>query len=138
VLGIAIPMAAQSLRYNLAAQQGLEWLRFPRDAATYVEEHHLPGPIFNSYDNGGYLLWRLYPRYRVYIDGRTDLYGNDFMQNYLGIYRGEVDPQPEFDRFRVGTVLVEPMSPLATTLRHRSGWKALLEDGNAIIFTRVH
>lgn len=39
--------------------------------------------MFNSYDFGGYLVWALYPVMPVYVDGRTGLYGDAFLNEYL-------------------------------------------------------
>jgi tetratricopeptide (TPR) repeat protein len=49
---------------------GLSWW-FPERAAAFIERENIPGQIFNSYPLGGYLIWRLGPKYRDYIDGRT-------------------------------------------------------------------
>jgi len=137
VLGMTVPTVALSVRYDLSRQPGLEWLRFPKDAVAYIQQNNLPGPIFNSYDNGGYLMWKLYPQYRIYIDGRTDLYGEEFIQNFLAVYRGQVNPQPELDRYRVQTVIIEPGSALARELTVMPQWKRVFGDDRALVFTRA-
>lgn len=45
-------------------------------AAVSVLKSYNPKRVFNDYDLGGYLIWRGVP---TYIDGRTELYGQDFM-----------------------------------------------------------
>lgn len=47
-----------------------EW-RFPKGAADFLLAHHVSGRMFNTYEYGGYLMWRLWPRERVFIDGRA-------------------------------------------------------------------
>ena len=47
--------------------------RFPEKAADYIQAHELEGPLYNTYNWGGYLIWRL-PRLPVSIDGRANLY----------------------------------------------------------------
>ena len=47
-----------------------EWT-LPARAADYLIKQHLPGPIFNTYEQGGYLIWRLGLQSRVFIDGRS-------------------------------------------------------------------
>lgn len=47
-----------------------EW-RFPKGAADFLLAHHVSGRMFNTYEYGGYLIWRLWPRERVFIDGRA-------------------------------------------------------------------
>jgi hypothetical protein len=96
----------------------------------------LPAPIFNSYDWGGYLIWKLYPEYLVYIDGRTDLYGDNFVSEYVTTYRGEADWRGIFRRFDIHTVVIAPQSPLAFFLREEPAWQNVFEDRQAVIFTR--
>lgn len=43
-------------------------------AAEFMRRENLRGPIFNSYDVGGYLIYALYPRERVYVDNRPEAY----------------------------------------------------------------
>jgi hypothetical protein len=38
--------------------------------------------MLNDYDWGGYLINELYPR-KVFIDGRSDFYGPDLMNDFL-------------------------------------------------------
>jgi hypothetical protein len=45
-------------------------------AAVSILKSYNPKRVFNDYDLGGYLIWRGVP---TYIDGRTELYGTDFM-----------------------------------------------------------
>ena len=44
---------------------------FPIGAVAYVEQAQPVGRMWNFFPYGGYLTWRLYPRYRVFIDGRS-------------------------------------------------------------------
>ncbi len=48
---------------------------FPQRAAEFIERENLPGEIFNNYDEGGYVSWRLGPRWLDYVDGRDTLFG---------------------------------------------------------------
>jgi hypothetical protein len=53
------------------------WLGFgpgsinPVDEAEWLASHALDGRLYNIFDSGGYLLWRLHPRYRVMVDSRS-------------------------------------------------------------------
>ncbi len=57
-------------------------------AADYVLAHDLQGRLLNDYDLGGYLIYRLWPQHKVFIDGRADLYGDDFLKAYLKVDKG--------------------------------------------------
>jgi tetratricopeptide (TPR) repeat protein len=53
---------------------GLSWW-FPQRAAEFIDREKLPGEVFNTYPEGGYLAWKLGPERAVYIDGRDTLFG---------------------------------------------------------------
>ena len=57
-------------------QPQVEAQRFPVGAVAYLQAHPASGPLFNLYDWGGYLIWKLNPQTPVFIDGRADLYGD--------------------------------------------------------------
>lgn len=50
--------------------RGADW-KFPTEAADFILKHHLKGRIFNTYGQGGYFLWRLWPEQQVFLDGRA-------------------------------------------------------------------
>src|SRR5574341_402191 len=106
-------------------QPNAERQAYPAAAVNFIEQKNLGGPIFNRYDWGGYLIWRLYPRERVFIDGRSDLYGltEDFVvQEYLKAYTAAHDWREPLERYRVRLVLVDPQSPLAVRLGDDAEW----------------
>ncbi|HEX3375585.1 MAG TPA: hypothetical protein VHS29_01920 [Candidatus Acidoferrales bacterium] len=123
-------------RASMAGAATFERTRFPADAVTFLKGSHPAGQIFNAYAFGGYLVWRLYPEYRVYMDGRADLYGDAFLARFNELYQGEADPQPEFLRRDIRTVLVEPGSPIDRLLSFTRGWRKVYQDSVAIIYMR--
>lgn len=53
---------------------GLRDYWFPEKAAQFLDKAGVNGNMYNTYELGGYLLWRTYPGRKVYIDGRADIY----------------------------------------------------------------
>ncbi|MEE9543090.1 MAG: hypothetical protein V3V95_04835 [Thermodesulfobacteriota bacterium] len=47
---------------------------FPERAINFLDKNSINGNMFNSYEFGGYLIWRSFPERKVYIDGRSDIY----------------------------------------------------------------
>jgi hypothetical protein len=43
---------------------------FPEGAVNFIEKNKINGNIFNSFVWGGYLIWKLYPNNKVFMDGR--------------------------------------------------------------------
>jgi len=109
---------------------------YPARAVAYLRGHAVPRPLLNSYDWGGYLIWTLYPGYRVYIDGRPDMYGDAYVERFMAIYQGRVGWQAELATQRIRSVLVEPDSALARLLALSRGWRLLYHDNQAVLYVR--
>jgi hypothetical protein len=109
---------------------------FPKAAVDWITENQPEGNLFNSYGWGGYIIWRLYPQYPVYIDGRADVYGDKFIYVYSDVYRARPGWEQALDTQVVRLVLVEPESGLASALRQTSGWKIVYEDQLSVVFER--
>lgn len=58
----------------------------PVKAVDYIDRHELDGRIFHPQIFGDYLIWRLYPRQRSFIDGRVHLFRESFVREYQNIF----------------------------------------------------
>jgi len=126
------------IRSVIRGQAETEARMFPAAAVSYIAAEQLPGPILNHYDWGGYLIWRLYPEYRVYVDGRADLYGNSFMDERAALYH-LTDPawQTSLKTLRIKTLVLPPDAPLVTALRGRPDWRQVFGDSQAVVLTQI-
>jgi hypothetical protein len=120
-------------------QPRVETQHFPAGAVAYLQTHprSAAGPLFNLYDWGGYLIWKLNPQTLVFIDGRADLYGESLMRQFADIYDLKRDWQDPLQTWRIRTVLVNPDSALAVALRHAPGWEVGYSDSQAIVLERL-
>jgi len=109
---------------------------FPAGAVEFLKRERPPGPLFNDYGWGGYLIWRLYPDYRVWIDGRVAVYGPQHLAEFVEM----IDVRPRWretlDRRGIGLVLIRARSTLAFFLRVSPEWEVLYEDPVAVLFGR--
>jgi hypothetical protein len=108
----------------------------PVDAVATIQAQRPPGLMFNSYNWGGYLLFTLWPDYPVFVDGRTDLYDDAFLRQYLTIYVADEGWQGLLDQYRIRLVIVETGSTLAKFLRIDPMWREVYRDQMAVIFVR--
>lgn len=114
----------------------IEAQEFPARAVEVVLERRLPGPLFNSYNWGGYLIWRLWPAIPVFVDGRAELYGDAFLQRYRRVYLGLEDWHALFDHYGVRLAILEVDNPLAARLRAEPAWSEVYADRLAAVFAR--
>ena len=117
-------------------QQRSEEEYFPYNAVNWMLENKPKGNLFNSYNWGGYIIWKLYPAYPVYIDGRADLYGKEFFSNYINISLSKPGWEEKLNEADIRTVLVESDSMLANALRQSPTWEEKFEDNNSVIFIK--
>jgi hypothetical protein len=116
-----------------------ERTQFPQGAAAYLKHHSLPRNVFANYPWGGYLIWKLYPRYRDFIDGRANtLFDTAVLNDYLVASGGGGGWSEVLDRRQVGTVVVSPGAPLTQVLGENTGWKQVYADATATVFVRRH
>ena len=70
----------------------------------------MPGEIFNTYDQGGYLAWKLGPERLVYIDGRDTLFGVSRIEMSSALLMDASDSaswQQQVDRYNINTILLQ-------------------------------
>lgn len=136
VLVIALGLSMMNVRQVVARQAETEAQHFPVSAVEFMRAQNLPDPIFNWYDWGGYLIWKLYPERRVYIDGRADVYGDAFIEEFLRASKGQGDWREPLRRYDIRTVIVKTDSPLASLLIKEEGWSKAFEDAQAVVLVK--
>ena len=117
-------------------QEKVEADTFPKDAVEWIRENKPKGNLFNSYNWGGYIIWKLFPDYPVYIDGRADLYGKEFVSKYTEVYFTKQGWEEKLNQDNIGIAILESKSMLADALRQSYLWKKSFEDKNSVIFLR--
>jgi hypothetical protein len=90
--------------------------------------------IFTFDQWGDYLIYRLYPRTKVFVDGRSDFYGDDFEEKCIAVLGVKYDWEKTLDGFGVDTILLPPSAPLAGALKESSRWRVVYDDGVALVF----
>jgi hypothetical protein len=135
---LLLPLAAFGVRLKSTAYAPLkqEMINVPLNAVEYLKEKQIAGNTFTDPNIwGGYLIWEL-PSNPVYIDGRIDMYGDQFVKEYLGIIWGVTDWRGPFDRYGVRIVIVKPKSSLGRELKESTNWQQVFQDDMATVFTR--
>jgi hypothetical protein len=124
-----------------------EW-RYPKGAADFLAAHRVTGHMFNTYEYGGYLMWRLYPRERVFIDGRA--LSDKLFDDYARILYNHDDSggksAPQLlDQYGIEVIVMNPFEYATGTLYllapsladpAQSDWKLVYRDPQALILMR--
>jgi hypothetical protein len=126
------------IRY-FPTQAGIEKIasrNFPVGAVDYLRKHPTPGPMYNTYGYGGYLIWAL-PEQKVFIDGRGDLYedGGAFLE-YLQVSDLKPAAFMVLRAHGIQSCLLEAQEPMATVLATNPDWEKRYSDGVSTLFVR--
>jgi len=106
----------------------------PMAALASVPANLLNTPVFNGYEFGGYLIFK---HVRPFIDGRADMYGDDFVSAYLGAARPD---RAAFERlvkeYRIRWALLATRSAAAEMISALPGWRRVRTDDVAVVLVR--
>lgn len=120
---------AFSLRHRANLPALIRETYLPHDAVAFLKANALYGNTFNDYDTGGYLIWKLSPEVKVFMDGRADLL---YPEAHFKLYRRIMGLEPgweyDFKKFSFSFFLLRNESPLAHTLYHNSSYVSVYQD----------
>jgi hypothetical protein len=135
-LGMAACLNGGQLWGNPVLQASFNPERFPLRAVEFLSQQSVQGPLFTHDAWGGYVIYREWPRLRVAVDDRHDMYGSAYMQDYLKIVHGESGWQELLNATGARSVLLMKDGVLARLLRLSPDWQMAYEDDQAVIFVR--
>ena len=119
-----------------------EW-RYPAGAADFLRQHAIGTHLFNTYEDGGYFIWRGLP---VFIDGRS--LSENLFQDYrmiMGTPPGDPRRDDTLSEYQIGAIAINAFEynsgvlyPLALALTQpgESNWKLVYDDPAAMVFLR--
>jgi hypothetical protein len=105
---------------------------FPVEAVEWLESNPQDGHVFNEFDWGGYILLKLWPRYPIFMDGHTHIYGEALTREYEQVSTLADGWQNILEKYQVEWVIVRTNSNIAKGLKQEQ-WIILYKDDVATI-----
>lgn len=116
----------------------------PKDSADFLSNLKIDGNMFNEYGFGGYLIWRLYPDKKVFIDGRA--LEPDIMSKYNVVASAEEGVQKSWEdiikEYNISYIVMPPLLPhgeiypIVEKLLEKEDWVLIYNDHLSLIFLR--
>ncbi len=139
--GVTLHWAKPPLKNYGFFNPGIREWHYPVKEADFVLEHKIPGNLFNAFGAGGYLMWRLYPEYKVFWDGRQD--STEMYRKGLVISAGGEGWQDILNDYDVNILILEACSqvdgsrfPLLEKLRRNPAWVLSAAGETHLVFVR--
>ena len=109
--------------------------RFPVQAVAFLRQGSYDGPLYNTYNWGGYLIAN-YPQHPVCIDGRTLIHSTARIMHSVTIQRGEEGWQSDPELAAARLLILSRKEPITSLLRLDARFRVAYEDRVAVVLVR--
>lgn len=111
---------------------------YPQGAYNFITQNNIKGNMFNSFNFGHYLLWKMYPERKVFIDGRIGLYQDNILTAYANTLLYQDSIRDVIERYDINYFLLETSSTrfLNKFLYQNNQWKLVYFSPQAIIYIK--
>ena len=108
----------------------------PKAAIDFLRANSIRGNMFNNDEIGDYVIYWLSPRHKVFVDGRSDMYGPPIMKEYFKVAYIEPGWKDVLDKYDIDYIFFYTDSVLVRYLLTDAGWRQIYTDNVASIFLR--
>lgn len=121
---------------------GISSISRPEKAVDFIKENKIKGNVLNDFNSGAYFIWRLSPEKKVFIDGRTELYGVEFFMRSKKIFQDkkifkELIKKHDINCILVAYVLHIPIpGNILKSLYEDKDWVLVYLDNLASVFVK--
>jgi hypothetical protein len=108
----------------------------PVRAVEFLKRENLKGNMFNNDEFGDYIIYAAWPEYKVFFDGRLDMYGSSRLKEYLEVTNVRPGWEKIIEKYNIRWIIYGANSPLSMFLMERSDWRLIYADKVANIFVK--
>ena len=108
----------------------------PVAAVEFLKREKISGHMFNNDEFGDYIIYAAWPDYRVFFDGRSDMYGTEIMKEYYKISNSEPGWEGVIEKYNIDWIIFDTNSGISRHLLATKGWRLIYADRVAHIFTK--
>jgi len=108
----------------------------PVAAVEFLKNEHISGNMFNNDEFGDYIIYAAGTQYKVFFDGRSDMYGTEHMKEYYRIINFEDGWEKVTDKYQIDWIFFDAKSHLSRYLLAGNSWRLIYADKVAHIFVK--
>jgi hypothetical protein len=130
VLMVAAVAAAGRIEYKFDEEKK------PVAAVEFLKKVHLKGNMFNEDEIGDYIIYSAYPQYKVFTDGRSDMYGAERVKEWFKVGHFKPGWEKIIEKYNINWIIFNADSVLSRFLIEKNDWKLIYADKVANIFVK--
>ena len=108
----------------------------PIAAVKFLKKEKLKGHMFDEDEFGDYIIYAAWPEYKVFFDGRSDMYGVDITKEYHKVVTIRPGWNEVLKKYDINWIIFNANSALSLFLMQRDDWKLIYADEVANIFVK--
>ena len=123
--------------------RGVSQRSFAYHAVDFLIAQNIKGNFFNDFNSGAYLVGRTFPNIKVFIDGRTEVYGGQFFKTYHKLWKqgdkkvfAELDKKCHFTGAFLNNTNQEVPPPVLRLFYGLKDWRVVYFNYDAVIFLK--
>ena len=130
-LGLSLVMThvANKKAFGFAPRPG----RAPVQACDWLEKNEIFGRPYHNYEWGGYLIWRLWPRQKVFIDGRCLVYGDEIIGQYLQVKAADEGWRSVLQQWDVDMLILRYQHDDWAHMFDSDRWRCVYWDDHSVV-----
>ena len=140
VLMVAVVVGASPWVYPTLKEKPLWEPSTPARAVDFIESASLEGNFFHPQIFGDFLIWRLWPQHRSFIDGRVHLFDSDLVQDYFAVF-GDSEWEERLRPYEIRHLFLSRSDPADDRLYGwaiaSQNWNLLYIDDVAAVFEKI-
>ena len=120
---------------------GLREWHYPIEATEFVKEHKLAKNIYNTYDWGGYMAFKLFPDYLMFWDGRQN--SSEMFRLGWNVMAGKPDWEETFEKFHINTIVTRSSTidtgqkyPFLDRIALHPDWSLVFQTESSMVFVK--
>ncbi len=144
ILIVFIPLVIYLTFINLEHTSGLSFIKNGEGAMDFAIKNELPSSIFNNFDIGSYILYRGYPKFKPFVDGRPEAYPKEFFSDtYIPMQSDLNKFKHEETKWGIKTIIFShtDLTPWAASflqsISKEKDWKMVYVDDFIVIFVKA-
>jgi len=139
-LTFGVPVSLKGGLWNPPGR-GVAGISSPDHMIQFLERNDIRGRVLNDMGLGGYLIFSRWPRERVFIDGRTMLYGDRFYKEFVEAFRNGRNFEELAAKYGIDYIAMQGFNAwrqrkFHNYLWHHPGWHLVYATGEGFVYLR--
>ncbi len=113
---------------------------YPSRAVDFIINNEIKGNILNNLGIGGYLIWRMYPERKIFIDGRSQVYGQKLLEHFFKSTKSFETLKTLLEEYNINIIIFNHISVnsrhLSVDIYNSNEWELVFFDDTALIFLK--